>query len=159
MTNAMQMQQNDTAQPAHSRIVVSADHPTLGALYWSFADGSDHNAESCYSITDKPSEALVLQAGWRDGSAAWHYLPHMSKVLGDDEQFEQDYDIDETEDGSWAQVTVLGGPLKTLQQRSGQDVEVFADWLTGAVWNDVVVADTIVHLNANQAAPADCLHC
>ena len=158
MTNAIQIQQNETALPAHSRIVVSADHPTLGALYWSFADGSDHNAESCYSITDKPSEALVLQAGWRDGSAAWHYLPHMSKVLGDGEQFEQDYDIDETEDGSWAQVTVLGGPLKALQQRSGQDVEVFADWLTGAVWNDVVVADTSVHLDAYQAAPAVGLH-
>lgn len=158
MTNTIQIQQNDSDLPAHSRIVVSADHPTLGALYWSFADGSDHNAESCYSITDNPSEALVMQAGWRDGSAAWHYLPHMSKVLGDDEQFEQDYDSDETEDGSWAQVTVLGGSLKALQQRSGQDVEVFADWLTSSVWNDVVVVDTKVQPNAYQATTTDWLH-
>ena len=75
---------------------------------------------------------------------AWRHLDHMAKVLADEEQFYQDYDLDVSEDGSWAQVTQLGGILKVLQERSGQDVEVFADWLTSAAWFDVVLVDAVL---------------
>lgn len=149
MTSASQSMLNCITQPCHSRIVVSANHPTLGALYWGFADGSDHNAPSCYHITDSLEHAIVLQAGWREESMAWRHLDHLAKVLADEEQFEQDYDLDVSEDGAWAQVTQLGGILKVLQERSGQDVEVFADWLTSSVWTDVLLIDP------DLAGPAD----
>lgn len=121
-------------------VVVSATHPFLGALFWCFFDGSDHNAPNCYTITNRLEDALTLRKGWREGIMAWHYRDHVAKVMGDEDQFDQSYDLDTSEDGTWAQVTTLGGMLKTLQERSGQDVEVFANWLAGAVWLDVAIA-------------------
>ncbi|MBM5458665.1 hypothetical protein H8F21_13930 [Pseudomonas sp. P66] len=129
------------AQCVMTSVVVSASHPTLGPVYWCFTDGTDHNAPSCYTLTTHLESALTLRKGWREGIMAWSLRDHMDKVLADEEQFLESYDLDHSEDGSWATAITLGGMLKVLHERSGQSVEAFAEWLVGAVWLDVEVPD------------------
>lgn len=150
------------AQCVQDLVLVSATHPTLGPLYWSYADGSDHNAPNCYSLTTRADEALTLRKGWREGIMAWHHRDHMTKLFDDDEQFEQFNDLDETLDGSWATATHLYGMLALLQERSGQDVEVFAQWLAAAVWLDVPAGpiDRLEAYDVPQFQPGvSMLHC
>lgn len=134
-------------------VVVSAIHPSLGPLYWAYTDGSDHNAPDCYSITSSVENALALSKGWREGIMAWHYRDHMAKVMADEEQFEQFHDLDETVDGGWGTATHLHGMLAVLQQRSGQDVEVFAEWLATAVWQDVAIPSRAQDVTASYVIP------
>ncbi|WP_409286913.1 hypothetical protein [Pseudomonas guariconensis] len=134
-------------------VVVSALHPTLGLLYWSFIHGGDHNAADCYTLTRDVGQALTLHKGWRNGIMAWHYLDHMNKVMADEEQFDQGFDLDSSEDGEWAQVSHLGGALKNLQEQSGQGVEEFADWLTTAVWADTDVDEQQVTFPQSYVVP------
>ncbi|WP_323613455.1 hypothetical protein [Pseudomonas putida] len=65
----------------------------------------------------------------------------MAKVMADENQFLETYDLDESEDGTWATATILGGMLKALQERSGQSPEGFSAWLTEAAWLDEEVQD------------------
>ncbi|MCU9527465.1 hypothetical protein [Pseudomonas mosselii] len=72
---------------------------------------------------------------------AWNHRDHMAKVMADEDQLLETYDLDESDDGTWATATVLGGMLKVLQERSGQSPEGFMDWLTQAAWLDEEVED------------------
>ncbi|EKT4532170.1 hypothetical protein [Pseudomonas asiatica] len=129
------------AQCSVPSVVICASHPTLGPVYWCFTDGADHNAPSCYTLTTNRESALTLRKGWREGIIAWNHRDHMAKVMADENQFLETYDLDESEDGSWTTATILGGMLKALQERSGQSPEGFSAWLTEAAWLDEEVQD------------------
>lgn len=129
------------AQCSVPSVVICASHPTLGPVYWCFTDGADHNAPSCYTLTTNRENALTLPKGWRDSIMAWNHRDHMAKVMADEDQFLETYDLDESDDGAWETATILGGMLKVLQERSGQSPNGFSAWLTQAAWLDKEVQD------------------
>lgn len=129
--------QTVVSQSLQATVVISASHPTLGPVYWCFVDGSDHNAPNCYTLTTNLEDAMARRKGWREGIMAWNHNNHMIELILDSEQFLEEHNIDETGDCTWSTTITLGGALKSLQQRSGQDVYAFSEWLTNATWLDV----------------------
>lgn len=127
---------------------VSATHPTLGPVYWLFASGADCNAPDFYSITDDVGAdgVLTLPRNWRDGSYAFMHRSHMGRIWNDKDQISSNLNeygepLDEqscqrNEHGDPIMVTTLHGLLKTFQEKSGQSVDEFMDWLGKAEWVD-----------------------
>lgn len=141
------------SQCVQATVVISACHPTLGPVYWCFVDGSDHNAADCYTLTTNLEYAMKLRKGWREGIMAWSHRNHMAKVMLDSEQFQQEHDIDETSACTWSTTTSLGGALKALQRRSGQDVETFTAWLLSAAWLDKEAPGAVLDFPQSFVAP------
>ncbi|KPC02319.1 hypothetical protein QO021_28385 (plasmid) [Pseudomonas amygdali pv. lachrymans] len=141
------------SQCVQATVVISACHPNLGPVYWCFVDGSDHNAADCYTLTTNLENALTLRKGWREGIMAWSHRDHMSKLMLDSEQFQQEHDIDETRACTWSTSTTLGGVLKSLQARSGQDVDAFTAWLTSAAWLDVEAPGAVLDFPQSFVSP------
>lgn len=92
-----------------SGVVVSAIHPTLGALYWYYSDESSVGGPDYYGLTDRPYRALLMDTGWRTG----RHRDHVSMV------------VRELEDDDW-------------HTNAGQSREQFVDWLRQAHWVDEV---------------------
>jgi hypothetical protein len=129
---------------------VSATHPTLGPVYWLFASGADCNSADFYSLTDdlEADSLLALPRNWRDSGLAVMHRGHMGEVWGDTGQISYNLNefgepLDETgvievdQFGEPTLDTTLHSLLKSLQERSGQTVEEFVDWMRKAVWVDV----------------------
>lgn len=138
------------ATRASGGVNVSATHPTLGPVYWLFASGADCNCPDFYSLTDdlEDDSLLTLPRNWRDGSLAVMHRRHMGEVWGDTGQISYNLNefgepLDETgvievnQHGDPILVSTLHGLLRLLQERSGQTVEEFVDWMRNAVWVDV----------------------
>lgn len=140
-------------QCVQTTVVISAIHPTLGPVYWCFVDGSDHNASNCYTLTTSLEYAMTLRKGWREGIMAWSHRDHMNKLMLDTEQFQQEHDIDETRNCTWSTTTTLGGHLKSLQLRSGQNVDAFTAWLTSAAWLDVEAPGAVLDFPQTFVSP------
>eukprot|EP01132_Coremiostelium_polycephalum_P022129 gene22129-26262_t len=60
------MRDDDEVRSPDGWLLVAADHPTLGRLYWRYCDESDVNAADFYGITDNIRLASWIKAGWRD---------------------------------------------------------------------------------------------
>lgn len=50
---------------------------------------------------------MTLRKGWREGIMAWSHRDHMTKLMLDSEQFQQEHDIDETKVCTWSTTTTL----------------------------------------------------
>lgn len=115
-------------QRTQQGVVVSATHPALGRLYWSFISGADHNAPDYYSITQELDTALLLPYGWREKGHLAQHRSHVSKTICDEAEYQG---VQCAKD-----VMYLGGMLGNLQKRSGQSPAEFASWLEVATWAD-----------------------
>lgn len=116
-------------------VVVTSSHPSLGPLYWRYVSEASVGGPDFYSITDSLSQAMLLDAGWREGSLLNLYGDHIAKLMRDTDQIEVIGGEDE-EFGEWSE-TNLSGPVGRLQRMSGQTVEEFLAWLKAAEWVDV----------------------
>lgn len=127
---------------------VSAMHPTLGPLYWQFLSGAECNSPDFYGITDDVEDegVLILSRTWRDGPQAFMHRSHMGQILNDDDlisynlnEFGEPLDEDGCEfdeHGDPIMVTTLHGVLRIYQEKSGQSVAEFLNWLRRAEWVD-----------------------
>lgn len=128
----------DTANDVHGKtrtrtgVVVTSSHPSLGPLYWYMVSEASVGGPDFYSITDSIERALLLDAGWREGSSLNYYGDHIAKLLRDTDQIEEIGGFDD-EFGEWSEIN-LNGPIATLQRKSGQTTEDFLEWLKAAEW-------------------------
>ncbi|MGF6282259.1 hypothetical protein ABH908_000256 [Pseudomonas frederiksbergensis] len=137
MTNPNFDTTNDVAGNTRTRtgVVVTSSHPSLGPLYWRFVSEASVGGPDFYSITDSIEQALLLDAGWRNGTSPNYYGGHIALMLRDKDQIEEIGGFDD-EFGEWAEIN-LSGPVSWLRRRSGQTAEDFLAWLKKAEWVDV----------------------
>lgn len=124
-------------------LLVAADHPKLGRLYWRYSDESSVNAADFYGITENIQLASWIKAGWRDGEVWAEDYSDMSSIVA--RNFLQEllnpdrYDTNYFELFNWdeeCEDLALYGDLGDLQTRSGQSIECFVHWLRAAEWFD-----------------------
>lgn len=137
---------------------VSATHPTLGPLYWQFFSGADCNSPDFYTITDNVEEegVLTLSRTWRDGPLAFMHRSHMGHIWNDTDQISSNLNefgepLDEetcelNEHGDPIMITTLHGGLRRYQEKSGQTVAEFMDWLRKAEWVDTPAPERVRYL-------------
>lgn len=158
MSAATASQARYIAKRVTTGVNVSATHPTLGPLFWCFISNSDCNAPDHYGITDSAQDesTMTFKQGWREGDHAWMHRGHMGRVLNDEDQIstsfneygEPDPDVEHEHDphGNAIMITTLHGCLSRYQERSGQTVDEFVDWLRKAAWIDVPAPSRAMYL-------------
>ncbi|MBI6907116.1 hypothetical protein [Pseudomonas palleroniana] len=138
------MRDDDEVRCPDGWLLVAADHPTLGRLYWRYCDESDVNAADFYGVTDNIRLASWIKAGWRDKDVWADDYSDMSSFVA--RRFIQEllnpdrYDTNYFELFNWddeSEDLELHGDLHDFQRRSGQSVEFFVHWLRAANWFDI----------------------
>ncbi|EPL06818.1 MULTISPECIES: hypothetical protein [Pseudomonas] len=138
------MRDDDEVRSPDGWLLVAADHPTLGRLYWRYCDESDVNAADFYGITDNIRLASWIKAGWRDKDVWADDYSDMSSFVA--RRFIQEllnpdrYDTNYFELFNWddeSEDLELHGDLHDFQRRSGQSVEFFVHWLRATNWFDI----------------------
>lgn len=137
---------NDEGRNSNGWLLVAADHPALGRLYWRYCDESSVNAPDYYGITDNVQLASWIREGWRKTDvyvADYSDMSSMTARCFIRELFNPNrYDSNYLESFNWdnghADI-VLYQDLADLQRRSSQSVEDFVNWLRSAEWFDTPV--------------------
>lgn len=118
-------------------VLVSANHPTLGPLYWVYTSNADCNYPDHYTITDWSEVATRFPHYWREHEHLhWVYRGHIGKVFNSDDRF-GDYAEVEDEETFETLEQSLSGMLAGLQAKSGQTVNEFVIWISKADWVDI----------------------
>lgn len=117
-------------------VVVAAEHPVLGHVYWTYCDGAESNSADYYGLSDQVRSALQLPSYWRQHDhlnwAHGSHLQHVFDEMNPESDFQEEADVDAGR-LDW----VLHGTLALLQQDSGQTVEEFVRWARSATWVDM----------------------
>ena len=125
-------------------VIVYADHPKLGRLYWSYCSGADTNSADYYGFTRDHEYASRVKNGWRTDENLWsglddglhayqaqRFLSFVFDSRNEDAEFTEG--CDEGADTYYD----LTGTLAALQIRSGQTADEFVRWLHCATWSDL----------------------
>ncbi|WP_202942749.1 hypothetical protein [Alteromonas macleodii] len=129
-----------TRSRTRTGVVVTAHHPKLGPLYWTYVSEASVGGPDFYSISRSMAQALLLEADWREKDKAL-YGGHLQIVLRQQASVYRDreyWGVDEK--------VVFEGDLDGLQKESGQSEEEFFAWLQVADWLDAPGPTRIEHL-------------
>lgn len=129
-------------------VIVYADHPKLGRLYWSYCSGADTNSADYYGFTRDHEYASRVKNGWRTDDNLWNgledglhayqaqrFLSFVFDSRNEDAEFTEG--CDEDADTYYE----LSGSLSSLQERSGQTADEFVRWLHCEKWSDLPVME------------------
>ncbi|WP_153785416.1 hypothetical protein [Pseudomonas sp. EMN2] len=124
---------------SEGNVVVAAEHPVLGLVYWTYDDGTECNSAEHYGLSDQVRSALQLPSYWRQHDHFnWAHGRHLQHVF---DEMNPDSDFQEEEDQDAGRLDwVLYGTLALLQEESGQTVEEFVRWALAAAWVDIPAA-------------------
>ncbi|SEB33151.1 hypothetical protein FIV41_30395 [Pseudomonas marginalis] len=125
-------------------VVVVAEHPVLGRVYWAYFDESEVNAPDYYGLTLDLNRASWAPLGWRKGEHqmgrreetdldSWQARRFLDKLL-DGFRLDTEYSVDFDDDGEITEQ--LYGSLECLRVQSGQSTEAFIEWIWSAAWSD-----------------------
>ncbi|QHF43106.1 hypothetical protein PspS35_04655 [Pseudomonas sp. S35] len=125
-------------------VVIAAEHPVLGRVFWAYFDESEVNAPDYYGLTLDLNSASWAPSGWRTGE---HQMGRRSETdldtwqarrfrdkLFDAARLDTEYSVDFDDDGYMTEQ--LFGGLEQLRVLSGQTTEAFIDWIWSAAWSD-----------------------
>jgi hypothetical protein len=125
-------------------VVVVAEHPIVGRIFWTYFDESEVNAPHYYGLTTDPKSAAWIPAGWRDdrnlfGGRGYRDLDawdghNFRNTLLDEFRLESEYRTDVDDEGQLTEH--LSGGLVQLHLQSGQSEEDFVRWIWTAEWSD-----------------------
>lgn len=124
-------------------VVIVAEHPVLGRVYWAYFDESEVNAPDYYGLTLDLNRASRAPAGWRKGKYlmggraetdldSWQARRFLS-TLFDEFRLDTEYNVD-YDDGQMTEY--LYGSLDQLRIQSGQPTKEFIHWIWNADWSD-----------------------
>lgn len=132
--------QNDPA----GCVVVVAEHPVLGRVFWAFVNESDVNAPDYFGLTLHQKHASWIPAGWRKDQNlsgrygirdlhAWQAHEFLESML-DENRLGSEYWI------SFSAANLveihLSGSLGKLRVQSGQTTKRFIRWIRTTEWSD-----------------------
>ncbi|MBH3369671.1 MULTISPECIES: hypothetical protein [Pseudomonas] len=124
-------------------VVIGAEHPALGRVYWAYFDESEVNAPDYYGLTLDLNRASWAPVGWRTGEYlmggrgetdldTWQARRFLNTLLDEfrlDTEYYVDFDDDEMTEH-------LYGKLEQLRVQSGQSTQDFIAWIRAANWTD-----------------------
>lgn len=125
-------------------VVVVAEHPVLGRVFWTFVNESDVNAPDYFGLTLHQKHASWIPAGWRKDRNlsgrcgirdlhAWQAHDFLESVL-DENRLGSEYWIDVK---AAPPVEIhLSGSLEKLRMQSGQTTKGFIRWIKTTGWSD-----------------------
>lgn len=126
-------------------VVIAAEHPVLGRVFWAYFDESEVNAPDYYGLTLDSNRASWAPLGWRTGEHqmggrretdldTWQARRFRDTLL-DPFRLDAEYRVDFEDDGEITEE--LYGSLERLRVQSGQTTEAFVQWIWSAAWLDV----------------------
>ena len=124
-------------------VVIVAEHPVLGRVYWAYFDESEVNTPDYYGLTLDLNRASRAPVGWRKGEYlmggraetdldSWQARRFLS-TLFDEFRLDTEYNVD-YDDGQMTEY--LYGSLDRLRVQSGQPTKEFIHWVWNADWSD-----------------------
>lgn len=129
-------------------VVVVAEHPVIGRVFWAYFDESNVNAPDYFGFTLSIQSASWIPIGWRNdrnlsggggsrGLAAWqaHIFLH---TIFDEHRLGSEYRADFDAAGKLTD-RLLGG-LEQLRLQSKQSTQDFIRWIWATEWSDVPTA-------------------
>jgi hypothetical protein len=136
----------------HAEVVVAAQHPTLGQVYWYFVDESDCNAPDHYGLTLHVDLAHRMLPGWR--SDQWTKAEGDIFMCNVRESMTRDVDCelfgppkpgaDEHALDVW--YIELVGDMADMAEAAGGTSDEFLAWVDSAKFLDVVVEPQTLYL-------------
>lgn len=120
----------------NQKVVVAAEHPVLGLVYWTYCWGGETNSADHWGLTDYSPSALQLPNYWREHDhLSWQHGSHLRQVFN---EMDPNSDFQEEEDEEAGKYGwVLLNTLARLQADSGQTVDEFVRWARAADWIDI----------------------
>jgi hypothetical protein len=129
-------------------VVVVAEHPVIGRVFWAYFDESNVNAPDYFGFTLSIQSASWIPIGWRNdrnlsggggsrGLAAWqaHIFLH---TIFDEHRLGSEYRANFDAAGKLTD-QLLGG-LEQLRLQSKQSTQDFIRWIWATEWSDVPTA-------------------
>ncbi|MFC6299087.1 hypothetical protein [Pseudomonas spelaei] len=125
-------------------VVIVADHPVLGRVYWAYVDESEVNAPDYYGLTLDLKRASCVPLGWRTGEYhmggrgetdldTWQARRFRDTLL-DEFRLDAEYRTDFDDKGQMTEH--LSGSLERLRVQSGQSTQAFIEWICSTAWRD-----------------------
>ena len=125
-------------------VVIGAEHPALGRVYWAYFDESEVNAPDYYGLTLDLNRASWAPVGWRTGEFlmggrgetdldTWQARRFLNTLL-DEFRLDTEYRVDFDDDDEMTEH--LYGKLEQLRVQSGQSTQDFIAWIRTANWTD-----------------------
>lgn len=135
---------NDGVRNPIGFVVITAEHPVLGRVFWAYFDESEVNAPHYFGLTVDLNRASWAPVGWRNGEYlmggreetdldSWNARRFLDTLL-DEFRLDTEYHTDFDDDGQMTEH--LSGGLERLRVQSGQSTEAFIEWIWSATWYD-----------------------